>query len=134
MLSKKFICATYDYSTYQNFVPSPFFRKSFYVNKTAVKCTVTIGGLGFYDIFINGQKITKGIIAPYVCNPDHIVYFDEYDVTRYLCDGKNVLGIQLGNGMQNCPGGEIWDFEKASFRGAPRVAFSIETEYSDGTV
>ena len=134
MLSKKFICATYDYSTYQNFVPSPFFRKSFYVNKTAVECTVTIGGLGFYDIFINGQKITKGIIAPYVCNPDHIVYFDEYDVTRYLCEGKNVLGIQLGNGMQNCPGGEIWDFEKASFRGAPRVAFSIETEYSDGTV
>ncbi len=134
MLSKKFICATYDYSTYQRFVPSPFFRKSFSVNKTVSKCTVTIGGLGFYDVFINGQKITKGIIAPYVSNPDHIVYFDEYDVTRYLCEGKNVLGIQLGNGMQNCPGGEIWDFEKASFRGAPRVAFSIETEYLDGTV
>ncbi len=134
MLSKKFICATYDYSTYQRFVPSPLFRKSFSVSKAVGKCTVAIGGLGFYDIFINGEKITKGIIAPYVSNPDHIVYFDEYDVTRYLCEGKNVLGIQLGNGMQNCPGGEIWDFEKASFRGAPRVAFSIETEYSDGTV
>ena len=133
MLSKKFICATYDYSTYQKFVPSPLFRKSFSVNKAVKKCTVTIGGLGFYDIFINGQKITKGILAPYVSNPDHIVYFDEYDVTRYLCEGKNVLGIQLGNGMQNCPGGEIWDFEKAAFRGAPRVAFSIETEYLDGT-
>ena len=31
MLSKKFVCAGYDYSTYTDFVPAPYFRKSFYV-------------------------------------------------------------------------------------------------------
>ena len=28
----------------------------------------------------------------------------------------------LGNGLQNNPGGYIWDFDKASFRSAPMVA------------
>ncbi len=134
MLSDKFICATYDYSEFSRFVPSPFFRKTFVVYSLPEKCTVTIGTPGFYELYINGHKITKGILAPYVSNPDHIVYYDEYDITTYLAEGKNVLGIQLGNGMQNAPGGEIWDFHKAAFRGSPRVAFSIELKNTDGSV
>ena len=134
MLSSKFICASYDFSTYSHFVPSPLFRKAFVVYEKPEKCTLTIGTAGFYDVFINGHKITKGILAPYISNPDHIVYYDEYDITSYLSEGRNVLGIQLGNGMQNAPGGQIWDFEKAEFRGAPRVAFSIELTNKDGSV
>ena len=110
MLSKKFICATYKYSTYKDFVPSPYFRKAFFTEGFPENCKVTIGCAGFYDIYINGNKITKGILAPYISNPDHMVYYDEYDVTEYVNEGKNVLGIQLGNGMQNATGGEIWDF------------------------
>ena len=132
MLSKKFICATYDYSTYKDFVASPLFRKAFDVEEKWEKATVTIGCAGFYDVFINGNKITKGLIAPYISNPDHLVYYDEYDIAPYIQQGKNILGIQLGNGMQNCPGGEIWDFEKSDFRGSPRFAFSIEITDSYG--
>ena len=132
MLSNKFICATREYSTYKNFVPSPYLRKTFIAYELPKKCTITIGCAGFYDIFVNGHKVTKGILAPYISNPDHLVYYDEYDVTEYINEGKNVLGIQLGNGMQNAPGGEIWDFEKEDFRGAPRVAFSIEIESFNG--
>lgn len=134
MLSKKFICATREYSTYKDFVPSPYFRKTFIAYNMPERCTVTIGCTGFYDVFLNGHKLTKGIIAPYISNPDHMVYYDEYDVTDYVNEGKNVLGIQLGNGMQNAPGGEIWDFDKEDFRGVPRVAFAIELKSPDGTV
>ena len=82
MLSKKFICATYKYSTYKDFVPSPYFRKAFFTEGFPENCKVTIGCAGFYDIYINGNKITKGILAPYISNPDHMVYYDEYDVTE----------------------------------------------------
>lgn len=126
MLSKKFISAGYEYSTYKNYVASPLFRKIFVIQDEAQTATLTIGCAGFYEVFVNGKKITKGILAPYISNPDHIVYYDEYDITPFLKAGKNVLGIQLGNGMQNAPGGEIWDFDKADFRGAPSVAFSID--------
>ncbi len=126
MLSKKFISAGYEYSTYKNYVASPLFRKNFVIQDEAQTATLTIGCAGFYEVFVNGKKITKGILAPYISNPDHIIYYDEYDITPFLKAGKNVLGIVLGNGMQNAPGGEIWDFDKADFRGAPSVAFSID--------
>lgn len=132
MLSDKFICATRQFSSYTDFVASPYFRKTFGLNAKPRKCTVTVTGLGFYDIYVNGKKITKGLLAPYISNPDHIVYYDKYDITQLLVPGKNVLGIQLGNGMQNAPGGQIWDFDRADFRGAPRTAFAIECEYPDG--
>ncbi len=134
--SEKFICATEEYSSFYKFVPSPYFRKELNFEITPQNAEITICGLGFYRLWINGKEITKGIIAPYVSNPDDIKYYDNYDIGDYLVQGKNVIGIQLGNGMLNNPGGEIWDFEKASFRRSPCVAFCIETksEYGDTSV
>ena len=126
MLSNKFISAGHSFTTYKNYVASPLLRKIFVIQDEVQSGTLTIGSGGFYDVYVNGVKITKGILAPYISNPDHMVYYDEYDITPYIKAGKNVLGIQLGNGMQNAPGGEIWDFDKADFRSAPSVAFSIE--------
>ncbi len=133
MLSDSFICATQEYSTYTRAVPAPYFRKSFRLDSLPGTCRITVCGLGFYELFINGRDITKGLCAPYISNPDHLVYYDSYDLLPYLSAGKNTVGILLGNGMQNAPGGQIWDFDDAPFRGSPRVAFAIEWEDSDGT-
>ena len=134
MFSGKFICAGYDYTTYTFHVPAPYFRKTFEIDGEVKKCVITLTGLGFYELYVNGQRLTKGILAPYISNPDDLVYYDEYDITECLVPGKNVLGIMLGNGMQNAPGGQIWDFDIAAFRGAPRTAFCVSTEYIDGGI
>lgn len=134
MFSEKFICAGYDYTTYTSHVPAPYFRKTFEIDGEVKKCVITLTGLGFYELYVNGQRLTKGILAPYISNPDDLVYYDEYDITECLVPGKNVLGIMLGNGMQNAPGGQIWDFDIAAFRGAPRTAFCVSTEYIDGGI
>lgn len=134
MFSEKFICAGYDYTTYTFHVPAPYFRKAFEIDGEVKKCVITLMGLGFYELYVNGQRLTKGILAPYISNPDDLVYYDEYDITECLVPGKNVLGIMLGNGMQNAPGGQIWDFDIAAFRGAPRTAFCVSTEYIDGKI
>ena len=130
--SDRFVTAARDYTTYEKHVPSPYFRKSFRMAGKPKRAEVTVCGLGFYDLFVNGKKITKGYMAPYISNPDDIVYFDTYDLTPLLCDGENVLGVQLGNGMQNAPGGEIWDFHTARFRGAPKLALRFEAEGENG--
>lgn len=116
MFSEKFICAGYDYTTYTFHVPAPYFRKAFEIDGEVKKSVITLTGLGFYELYVNGQRLTKGILAPYISNPDDLVYYDEYDITECLMPGKNVLGIMLGNGMQNAPGGQIWDFDIAAFR------------------
>ncbi len=122
---KQFICASNEMNSYRHFVPAPYFRKTFFTDTADCKLRVT--GLGFYRVWINGEEITKGLLAPYISNPDDVVYFDDYDLSPYIIlNEKNVLGFQLGNGMQNAPGGSIWDFDKAKFRAAPKLAFLLE--------
>ena len=124
----RFICAGPAFSTLESFVPAPYFRKTFEVSDVTAPCNILVTGLGFYRIWVNGREITKGLLAPYISNPDHFVYFDEYDLSPYLVKGENALGFQLGNGMRNAPGGAIWDFDDAPFRGAPCLSFALEYE------
>ena len=58
-------------------------------------------GLGIYELYVNGTRITKGLLAPYISNPDDILYYDRYDVKPLLKTGRNVIAILLGNGMRN---------------------------------
>lgn len=122
----KFITATKEYNTFEKSVPAPYLRKSFFCD-TACKGTIKIAACGFYELYINGKRITKGFLAPYISNTDDITYYDEYQVS--LEKGENVIGLMLGNGLQNNPGGYIWDFDKAVFRSAPKVA--LELIYGD---
>ena len=121
--SKKFVSECLEYSTYEKNIPAPLFRKSFILKSKADSAKILICGLGFYELFINGRKITKGHIAPYVSNPDHYTYFDEYDILPYLNIGENVFGVMLGDGF--LVGKTLsWDINKNITNSAPMLALS----------
>lgn len=123
MLSKNlFIKATEEFNTFENNVPAYYFRRAIYSDTTrAVNIRIAVCGL--YELYLNGARITKGFLSPYISNTNDYIYYDEYDVT--LDEGENVIGVLLGNGLQNNPGGHIWDFDKASFRSAPMLALTV---------
>lgn len=124
-MNKNFICASREMCGYDKYVAAPLFRKSFIIDDIPDKAELSICGLGFYILKINGVDITKGMLAPYISNPDHYLYYDTYDVAPYLKKGENVIGIILGNGNMNPFGGEVWDFDKVAWRGAPRVSLEF---------
>lgn len=126
---KSFIRAGEEYSTVERYVAAPYFRKTFKINgvKNIEKATALICGLGFYELYINGKNVTKGLLAPYISNPDDIIYFDEYDILPYLRRGENVIGVCLGNGFQN-PQIINWDFRDVKWRGAPQFALKCHIE------
>lgn len=130
--SEKFISASYKYTTFFEHIPAPLFRKEFEIGGGLEEAELTITGLGFYKLYINGKDVTKGMLAPYISNPDHIIYFDSYNVAPLLREGRNVIGVMLGNGMQNCPGGRIWDFDLVRWRSAPKLALCFEGRYENG--
>ena len=129
----KFICFSEDYATFEKFVPAPLFRKTFNV-KSHKKSEMIISGLGFYRAFINGTEISKGPLAPYISNPDDIIYYDRYDVSELITDGENVLSVILGNGFQNNPGGAIWEFDTAAWRSSPKLALRLTVQSENGEV
>lgn len=132
LLPEHFICASHLYTTLERPISAPLVRKSFVIEKTVRRAELLICGLGFYELYANGEKITKGFLAPYISNPDHLLYYDRYDLAGCLNQGENVLGVILGNGFFNNPGGAVWDFHLASWRAAPMLSMRVTVEYEDG--
>jgi alpha-L-rhamnosidase len=95
-----FIAATKEYTTQDKHVNAPYFRRVFTFKK-GKEAKIRICGLGFYELYINGENVTKGRLAPYISNPDEALYYDDYDVTENLVDGENVIGVWLGNGLMH---------------------------------
>lgn len=121
-------------------VESPVFRKEFTVSG-AVKAKLTICGLGFFEAFLNGGRVGEDLLVPawsdyeprenrrilYPINDtfSHRVYYLEYDVTAQIREGKNALGVWLGNGWYNqrerLAEGEL-------YYGNPKLCFVLEWE------
>ena len=125
-LSDKFIKANDKMCDFDHFVPAPYFRKEFELDFKPQNAEITICGLGFYELYINGTNITKGPLAPYISNPDQLCYYDNYNITNLLTKGKNVIGVILGNGFRNCYGGFVWELDKADCRGPVTLALCLE--------
>ena len=108
-------------------VPAPLFRKSFTLDVLPARFEVTVCGLGVYELYVNGRRVTKGYLAPYRSNPDHFVYYDHYDLADALCIGKNVVALALGNGIlsSNMP---VWGNDRYPWRSAPKFALAAEAD------
>ena len=132
-LSRRFISAGTEMCELTKNVPAPYLRRTLTLSKEIEKAELSVCGLGFYRFWLNGTELTRGHMSPYISNPDDIMDYDVYDLTEHLSDGKNILGFQLGNGMQNAFGGYVWDFEQAAWRSAPKLAVCLAVTYQDGT-
>ena len=131
--STKFFAATTEKCHWEKTVPAPYMRRSFNVDEIPDVAEITVCGLGFYEIYINGKHITKGKLCPYLTNPHESLAYDNYDLLPYLTKGKNTLAFILGNGFQNGFGGFVWDFQKTRFISAPKLAFAVELKKGEET-
>ncbi len=133
-MKKRFIKATTEFTTIEKGVPSPLMRRSFLLRGEIKRAELSIAGLGLYKLFINGKEITKGYLAPYISNPNDIIYFDTYSIESCLTEGENVIGVMLGNGFLNCPGGKVWKFDQVDYRDAPKLAIEVNIETSEESI
>lgn len=75
-LPQKFYCANTEVCDFDHHVPAPWFRRAFSLDFVPEKAEITLTGLGFYELTVNGTPVTKGPLAPYISNPDDIIYYD----------------------------------------------------------
>lgn len=100
LFTRKFIRSGLGVGTAQMPHPAPLIRKSFNIEKAPASASITVTGIGFYRLFINGREITRGLLSPYITDPANVVAFDRYNVLPYLTVGENVIGIILGSGFR----------------------------------
>ena len=125
--------------------PAPLFRKDFTITKKVSSAKVYVSGLGYFELYLNGGKVSNDVFVP---NQTNYGKRDDLDITRvtlddnfrgynvlYLCydlkqmlkQGKNTLGCLLGNGFYNAI--SMWTMPY----GSPRMIAQLHIDYEDGT-
>lgn len=79
---------------------APMFVCDFMANISNIKhARLYISGLGIFQAYLNGEKITENLFEPGECDTTKTVYYVTYDVSEMLRNGDNALGVILGNGQ-----------------------------------
>lgn len=125
---------------------SPLFRRSFCIHNPAKAC-LEICGLGFFQLYVNGQRVGTEEMTPAFTNYSSVMgqnatypvweerggfrtFYLEYDLLPYLREGENVLGMQLGNGWyhqtrRKAEGDFIFGF--------PKLRYELTVTRQDGS-
>jgi alpha-L-rhamnosidase len=114
--------------------PLPLLRREFELSGKIKRARAYITGLGYFELTLNGQKIGNHELDPGYTRYDRRVLYLTHDVTEALRDGRNAIGVSLGNGWYNSQTLAAWDFEKAPWRASPRLLVELRVEMEDGRV
>lgn len=117
----------------QNYQPAPYFRKAFTIFKPIRKATATIAAAGLYQLSINGKRVGDHVLDPAFTRYDRRCLYVDFDVTSLVAEGKNAVGVVLGNGWYNHQAHAVWDFDRAPWRNRPAFCLDLTLEYADGT-
>ena len=110
---------------------SVLLRKEVDISKKLKQALVHISGLGYYELFVNGKKVGDKILSPAKTFYKKIVLYDTFDLTSFLDEGKNAIGMMLGNGWYN-PLPKWWSWRMQWF-GPKRAILQLHLTYTDGT-
>ncbi|MBL4678995.1 MAG: family 78 glycoside hydrolase catalytic domain [Mucilaginibacter sp.] len=116
-----------------NTLPAPYFRKAFTANKKikSARAYIAVGGL--YELYLNGKKVGNHRLDPMYTRFDRRTLYVSYDVTKQLQQGKNAIGVLLGNGWYNMQSLAVWNFDRAPWRNRPTFCMDLKITYADGT-
>lgn len=109
-------------------------RKTFKAERHLASATASICGLGYYELFINGQRIGDHRLDPGWTDYDKRCLYATYNVTDAIEKGRNAIGVRLGNGFYNQTTPDIWGFHEADWAAPPKLRFHLRLAYDDGSV
>jgi alpha-L-rhamnosidase len=110
----------------------PIFRREFTVQPGLQRAIIYLCGLGQYELSANGTKVGNALLAPGWSMYPKTCLYDTLDVTSYLTNGANALGVMLGNGMYNVPSSSRYAKFTGSF-GPPKLIAQVHLFYTNGT-
>lgn len=127
-------------------IAAPIFRKTFRIDKAVKNATLNISGLGYFELYMNGQQIgdhvlvpnwtdydnrrIEGLLYPFDDQTVKRVHYIQYSVADKLWLGENAIGVMLGNGFYNQTERTV---EGKMGYGAPKLILQLVITYEDGT-
>ncbi|MDQ3845354.1 MAG: family 78 glycoside hydrolase catalytic domain, partial [Bacteroidota bacterium] len=116
--------------------PMPLFRKTFPVNKKISSARLYVCGLGYYEAYLNGQKVGDHVLDPGWTTHKKQALYVTYDITPQLHSGANAIGFMLGNGWWNPLPLQLFgrfNLRNVQQTGRPCVKAQLLLQYADGS-
>ena len=109
--------------------PSPILRKTFEVRSPVKAATVSICGLGYYELHLNGGQGRRPRPRPglHPLRPARALRHLRRDRPSRK-QGPNAVGVMLGNGWYNPHAKDVWDFDKAPWRDRPTLLVQLRID------
>ena len=111
---------------------APIFKKEFTVSDKIKNADIFICGLGLFEMKINGKLPDDTVLNPAHSQYSKTVLYRKFNITPLLTTGKNVITVELGHSFFN-ETTFVWDWQKASWRSAPKLIADIEIVYENGS-
>ena len=115
--------------TAEHRLPARFLRKEFAVDKKVRRAVVYYAGLGLSELYLNGNKVGDHVLSPGLTDYDKRILYETFDVTGQVVEGRNAIGLILGNGRFYAPRG---DGSARNF-GFPKGLLQLNLEFEDGS-
>ncbi len=112
----------------------PLLRTSFTLTDRPAFAKIAVTGLGYFELFINGQRVGEDTLSPsYTWYEKRIEYLC-WDVRDYLRQGVNAIGISLGSHWKQTPDcREDACYQRGCYYSGPLKAKALlRTVYEDG--
>lgn len=110
---------------------SLLFRKTFRLDAGVTEAKISIAGLGYYYLRINGVSPDPArMFSPLLSDYYKRVKYDVYDVSSLLRPGENCIAVELGPGWYS--GNPKWWGWQQAWYGNPRLWAKLEAAFTDG--
>ena len=73
-------------------------RRTFTIDKPLVRATARVCGLGQFELYANGQRVSDHELDPGWTDYSKYIEYVTFDLTGYLRQGQNVIAAGVGNG------------------------------------
>ncbi|UQZ81832.1 Bacterial alpha-L-rhamnosidase [Paenibacillus konkukensis] len=115
---------------YEGLLPSPYFRRSFRVEKPVRQAFAYASALGLYELHLNGERVGQDYFAPGWTDYGKRVQYQTYDVTAFMQPGEMTVGAVVGTGWY---AGHVGMFGNNRYGDNPHLLVELHIEYEDGT-
>lgn len=110
----------------------PYLRKQVAIKKAIRSAIIFISGLGHAELSVNGSNVGDQFLAPGWTNYSKQALYVAHDITSFLKQGENVLGVLLGNGFYYIPSQRYR--KMTGGWGYPKLKAKTVIEYTDGSL
>jgi len=110
--------------------PSPLLRREFQVKGAVRRARAYVTSHGLYEMSLNGRRVGDELFTPGWTSYNKRLQYQTYDITPLLTQGRNAVGVSLGNGWYR--GTLAWEGNRNIYGTRLALLAQLHITYADG--